>query len=52
MTPWRYDRTLRRVYVFGARVHHGGVGLLLAVVGTALFLHDVHDWPFPLRDPS
>ena len=52
MTAWRYDRTLRRVYVCGARIHHGGVGLALAVVGTMLFLHDRRDWPFPFRDPS
>lgn len=45
-----YDRGLRRLYVFGARIHHGGVGLVLSAIGLALVFHDRADWPFRLRD--
>jgi hypothetical protein len=45
-----YDRALKRLYVFGARVHHGAVGLALSAIGLALVIHDRADWPFPLRD--
>ena len=49
-TAMTYDRALRRLYVFGARIHHGGVGLVLSVIGLALVFHDRADWPFSLRD--
>jgi hypothetical protein len=45
-----YDRSLKRVYVFGARIHHGAVGILLTAIGCALVFHDRADWPFRLRD--
>jgi hypothetical protein len=45
-----YDRALRRLYVFGARIHHGAIGLVLSVIGLALVIHDRADWPFRLRD--
>jgi hypothetical protein len=45
-----YDRALRRLYVFGARIHHGAVGLVLSAIGVALVIHDRADWPFRLRD--
>jgi hypothetical protein len=45
-----YDRALKRLYVFGARVHHGAVGVALSVIGLALVIHDRADFPFPLRD--
>ena len=45
-----YDRTLKRLYLFGARIHHGGVGLVLSAIGLALVIHDRADWPFRLRD--
>jgi hypothetical protein len=45
-----YDRALKRVYVFGARIHHGAVGLALSVIGLALVIHDRADWPFRFRD--
>jgi hypothetical protein len=50
--PMTYDRALKRLYVFGARIHHGAVGLLLSAIGLALVVHDRADWPFPLRDRS
>lgn len=52
-----YDRALRRLYVLGARIHHGAVGLALSAIGLALsaiglalVIHDRADWPFRLRD--
>ncbi len=50
--PFSYDAQRRRVYVLGARIHHGGVGVVLIAVGTALLFHDRRDWPFPLRDSA
>jgi hypothetical protein len=47
-----YDRALKRLYVFGARIHHGAVGIALSAIGLALVIHDRADWPFPLRDRS
>lgn len=46
----RYDRARRRVYLCGARIHHGGVGLTLAFIGLALLIHDRADFPFPFKD--
>jgi hypothetical protein len=45
-----YDRALKRLYVFGARIHHGAVGLALSAIGVALVIHDRADWPFRFRD--
>ena len=35
-----------RVYVFGARIHHGLTGCLLAAIGAALAWADRHDFPW------
>lgn len=40
----------RRVYLFGHRIHHGAVGVGLALVGAVLAYHDRRDWPWPLID--
>jgi hypothetical protein len=45
----RYDRLNRRVWVLGARVHHGLVGVFLIGFGVILVLDDLHDFPW-LRD--
>lgn len=49
-TPWTkgnrlfgYDPDRRRVWVVGQRVHHGLTGVLLALTGTVLMLHDWKD---------
>lgn len=42
----------RRVYLFGHRIHHGAVGVGLAVAGALLAYHDRRDWPWPLIDRS
>lgn len=34
----------RRVWVFGQRLHHGTVGLVLTLLGVALAAHDRRDW--------
>lgn len=44
-----WDRQAQRVWVLGARVHHGLVGVGLTVVGLGLMLHDRFDFPW-LRD--
>jgi len=36
-----YDRKRRRVWILGQRVHHGTVGILLAML---LTYHDRRDW--------
>lgn len=38
-----YDPTRRRLWVGGQRMHHGLTGVLLAVTGTVLMLHDWKD---------
>ena len=55
-SPWThgnrligYDRTRRRIWICGQRVHHGLTGALLAVTGTALMLHDWKDRPVWLQ---
>jgi hypothetical protein len=48
--PMTYDRALKRLYVFGVRIHHGAVGLALSAIGVALVIHDRADWPFRFRD--
>lgn len=40
----------RRLYCLGLRVHHGPVGVLLAVLGLVLAVHDRRDYPWPLRE--
>lgn len=37
----------RRVYIGRRRIHHGRFGKWLAVIGVALMLDDVLDWPWP-----
>lgn len=39
-----YDPVMRRLWVFGRRVHHGAVGAALVAVGAVLALHDRADW--------
>ena len=39
----RYDRERRRVWLAGRRVHHGATGIILALVGGALIVHDWKD---------
>jgi hypothetical protein len=39
----RVDRRLRRTYLLGRRLHHGTVGLGLAVLGAVLAWHDRRD---------
>ena len=39
----RYDRSRRRVWVCGQRLHHGLTGVFLAGAGMALMVHDWHD---------
>jgi hypothetical protein len=39
----RVDTDNRRVWILGARIHHGLVGLVLTVVGTVLMIDDWHD---------
>jgi hypothetical protein len=41
--PLHYDTGRRRLWICGQRCHHGGVGLLLAALGSALMAHDWHD---------
>ena len=38
-----YDPVKRRIWVAGQRMHHGTTGLLLALTGTILMLHDWKD---------
>lgn len=35
-----------RVYLFGRHLHHGLDGLIMVIVGLALVIHDLNDWPF------
>lgn len=39
----RVDRKLRRTWVLGRRVHHGALGLGMAVLGLGLMAHDRRD---------
>ena len=38
-----YDPAKRRLWVGGQRMHHGVTGVVLAVTGTVLILHDWKD---------
>jgi hypothetical protein len=40
-----YDRTRRRLWICGQRIHHGSTGVLLAAFGTLLMAHDWKDRP-------
>lgn len=40
----------RRLYVAGRRIHHGRAGWWLVKLGVLLMLHDILDWPWPVRD--
>lgn len=43
----RHDKSLRRTWVLGARIHHGLVGLGLFAAGVWLMWDDRHDrWWF------
>lgn len=39
-----------RLYVLGARLHHGLTGAALCALGAVLMVHDRRDWPWPVRD--
>jgi hypothetical protein len=41
-----HPSTGRRCYVLGCRLHHGLVGLALAMAGAVLMVHDRGDWPW------
>lgn len=43
ITPGRHHH---RVYFFGRHLHHGFDGLIMIVIGLALVIHDLNDWPF------
>lgn len=43
---WRYDSQRRRVWVLGARIHHGALGVALVVVGAWLIWDDRRDFPW------
>jgi acyl dehydratase len=42
-TPIHYDAMRRRLWILGQRCHHGAVGALLALAGSALMAHDWGD---------
>jgi hypothetical protein len=42
----RYDRERQRVWVCGARLHHGLVGAVMVGFGVALMIHDKLDFPW------
>jgi hypothetical protein len=49
-SPWTngnplvgFDRHRRRLWVCGQRVHHGMTGVLLALAGSLLMVHDWKD---------
>lgn len=42
-SPLYIDREFKRVWLYGFRVHHGLVGLVLTVIGVALMAHDFKD---------
>lgn len=43
---WRYDRERRRVWVLGARIHHGALGVALLAAGAWLMWDDRKDVPW------
>ena len=38
-----YDRTRRRLWLFGQRCHHGALGAVMLALGTVLMAHDRKD---------
>lgn len=38
-----YDRSDRRIWVVGMRLHHGLMGAMLTTAGAMLMAHDWHD---------
>lgn len=42
----KIDRINWQVYLCRYRVHHGGAGLILTIVGLALMYHDRSDYPW------
>jgi hypothetical protein len=38
-----YDPERRRLWIGGQRIHHGLTGMLLAIAGAILMLHDIKD---------
>ena len=54
--PWTHgnrllgvDLTRRRVWICGQRVHHGLTGVILALAGALLMVHDWRDRPLRFR---
>ena len=41
---FRYDWPRKRMYIAGRRIHHGPVGVCIALIGIGLALHDRHDF--------
>lgn len=39
-----------KLYIGGRRIHHGRVGKWLAVLGIALMLDDLFDYPWPTKE--
>ena len=42
-TTFLFDRTKKRLWIRGQRIHHGAVGFILALVGCVMAIHDVRD---------
>lgn len=42
----RYDSYRRRLWLLGARIHHGMVGVALILIAVYLILDDRHDFPW------
>lgn len=40
----------RRLYIGRRRIHHGRVGVVLAIAGIACMLDDILDWPWRCDD--
>ena len=45
----KIDMDLKRTWIFGKRIHHGAVGLVMSAAGILLMKHDIKDFPW-LRD--
>jgi len=46
MKPFRYDKNLRRLWVFNKRIHHGAVGFVITITGIVLMIDDIKDIPW------
>jgi hypothetical protein len=44
-----YDQRRRRLWLLGARIHHGAAGAVLMMLGGVLMWHDRRDAPW-VRD--